>query len=74
MVIAIITSIVFGLAHAYQGWKGILITGVMGFAFARLYIAYESLWIPIILHIIIDLRFALMPNLAAMFRQQIRQE
>ncbi|WP_108669999.1 CPBP family intramembrane glutamic endopeptidase [Peribacillus acanthi] len=61
--IAIITSILFGLAHGYQGWKNIIFTGLVGFAMARLYMQYESIWIPIILHIVIDLRFAVLPNL-----------
>ena len=41
MTIAIITGVFFGLVHACLGWKGILITGLMEFAPARMYIAYD---------------------------------
>jgi len=62
LTIAIITSIIFGLAHFYQGWKNVIFTMLVGFAMARLFISFESLWIPIIVHILIDLRFAVLPN------------
>ena len=65
--IAIITSVLFGLAHFYQGWKNVILTGFIGFAMARLFMLCDSIWIPIILHIVIDLRFAVMPNLKKLF-------
>jgi len=63
MSIAVITSVLFGLAHYYQGWKNVIVTGLVGFAMARLFMSYDNLWIPIIVHIIIDLRFAVLPNM-----------
>ncbi|WP_284036517.1 CPBP family intramembrane metalloprotease [Neobacillus sp. 114] len=68
LTIAFITSVIFGIGHGYQGWKGMIFTGFVGFALARLYIQYESIWIPIILHIIIDLRFAVLPNFKKIFK------
>ncbi len=70
LAIAIITSILFGLVHGYQGWKGIIFTGLIGFAMAKLYISHGSIWVPIILHIIIDLKFAVMPNLKKIFEKR----
>ncbi|MDZ5473732.1 CPBP family intramembrane glutamic endopeptidase [Bacillus sp. 31A1R] len=61
--IMIVTSVIFGLAHIYQGWKGVIVTGLVGFLMARFYVNSGTLIIPIILHIIIDLRFAVLPNL-----------
>ncbi|OCA83745.1 CPBP family intramembrane glutamic endopeptidase [Pseudobacillus wudalianchiensis] len=54
--IMIISAVIFGFAHIYQGWKGFLLTGLIGFVLARSYLATGSLLFPIILHIIIDMR------------------
>ncbi|MHB1795164.1 MAG: CPBP family intramembrane glutamic endopeptidase [Acidobacteriaceae bacterium] len=56
----IVSSVVFGLGHIYQGILGIAQTAVMGFLFAVLYVATGSLLVPIILHILIDLRVLLL--------------
>lgn len=53
-------SLPFGLAHAYQGARGVVMTTLLGAAFAGLYLSYESLWIPIALHALVDLRAALL--------------
>jgi membrane protease YdiL (CAAX protease family) len=50
------TSVLFGLAHAYQGWKGALLTGVLGAVFGELYVTSGSLLEPVVLHSLIDLR------------------
>ena len=53
---AIVAAIVaFGLAHAYQGWRGILLTGTAGAAAMGLYLVTGSLAAPIVLHTTIDL-------------------
>lgn len=54
-------AVAFGLAHAYQGISGVLLTAFAGAFFCVLYIETGSLLIPILLHAFIDLRFALMP-------------
>jgi membrane protease YdiL (CAAX protease family) len=45
---------VFGLAHAYQGATGILVTGVLGLVFGLLYLRSKSLWPLVIAHGLID--------------------
>ncbi len=45
----------FGLAHWYQGWKGVLATGAVGALMFWLYLSSGSLLKPIILHIVIDM-------------------
>lgn len=55
----IIGSVIFGIAHYYQGWKGVILTGIVGFALSRIYFETHSLIFPVILHTIIDLRFML---------------
>jgi uncharacterized protein len=51
----------FGLAHAYQGVAGVLTTGVLGGVLAALYLDTGSLLLPVVLHVLIDLRFLLVP-------------
>ena len=46
-----LTSVLFGLLHAYQGPTGVILTGVSGFVFGAIYLATNrNLWIPIIMH------------------------
>lgn len=52
---AIVTSIVFGLLHGYQGALGILRTGAMGGMLAWGFVATGSLWPAIVAHTAIDL-------------------
>ena len=55
MLLAIIlSSLLFGLAHSYQGWKGVVQSGISGLVLAVIYVVTGSLWIPIALHIIGD--------------------
>ena len=49
-----ISSIVFGVGHLYQGPTGALRTGVIGMVFAVLTIATGSLWVPMLVHVLID--------------------
>jgi membrane protease YdiL (CAAX protease family) len=55
----------FGLAHAYQGPVGMLLTGLAAVLFIGLYVASGSLLLPILLHVVVDARFALLPGPAA---------
>ncbi len=52
---AIVSSIAFGVAHAYQGWEGVLKTGFVGGVFAALYLITGTIWIPIVLHALLDM-------------------
>ncbi len=51
----IVSSIFFGLGHSYQGAKGAVRTGLVGFAFAILYVGTGSIWIPIVVHALLDI-------------------
>jgi membrane protease YdiL (CAAX protease family) len=48
-------SIAFGLMHWYQGWRGVLITGLVGAFFCWVYVASGSLIRPVVLHVLVDL-------------------
>ena len=52
---AAVTSAAFGLLHSYQGVRGIVMTGVAGFAFAASFILTGSIWPAMAAHITIDL-------------------
>jgi membrane protease YdiL (CAAX protease family) len=52
----LLTSLVFGLAHIYQGWKPAVGTGILGFALAGLYLVSGSLMLPVLVHAAIDWR------------------
>jgi membrane protease YdiL (CAAX protease family) len=51
-----IASISFGLAHGYQGISGIIGTGLIGAVMAVIFLSTGSLWMPMALHAILDLR------------------
>jgi membrane protease YdiL (CAAX protease family) len=52
----VLAALAFGWAHLYQGWTGVLATAVLGGLFAWLYWATGSLLLPMLLHVLIDLR------------------
>jgi uncharacterized protein len=52
----------FGLAHAYQGPAGVVLATAGGVLFCVLYVTTGSLLIPILLHVAVDARFALLPG------------
>jgi membrane protease YdiL (CAAX protease family) len=57
----LVGAAIFGLAHAYQGIPGMIMTAFAGAFFCILYVETGSLLAPILLHSLIDLRFALLP-------------
>lgn len=60
-VLVLVAAAAFGIAHAYQGVGGVLLTAVLGGVLAALYLATGSLLLPVLLHALIDLRFLLVP-------------
>jgi len=51
----------FGLAHFYQGATGAIGTALAAVLFTFLYVQSGSLLVPILVHVLVDLRWALMP-------------
>jgi membrane protease YdiL (CAAX protease family) len=49
------SSIVFGIAHLYQGWSGGLRVAGLALVFGGLYVWCESLWPVIVLHVYVDI-------------------
>jgi membrane protease YdiL (CAAX protease family) len=51
----VISSTLFGLAHAYQGWAGVIVTGTIGALLSCLYLmTRRNLWPVIICHGLVD--------------------
>jgi membrane protease YdiL (CAAX protease family) len=53
--VAVLSSCVFGLLHAYQGALGVVRTGLLGLILAASFILSGSLWPAIIAHATVDL-------------------
>ena len=49
-----VQAVVFGLAHAYQGWGGAVGTAILGAVIGLVYWATGSLFLPILLHVLVD--------------------
>jgi membrane protease YdiL (CAAX protease family) len=50
----LVTSIAFGIAHAYQGVGGILKTSAVGLFLGWLYVLTGSIWLPMLVHAAVD--------------------
>ncbi len=46
----ILSCVLFGAAHLYQGWRGMVATGLTGVVFAGVYLLTRSLWMSMMLH------------------------
>lgn len=55
----VIAAVLFGIGHIYQKLPGVLGTGVMGLAFGFLYYFTGSLFLPMIVHALFDIRLLL---------------
>jgi uncharacterized protein len=53
---AVLSSIAFGLGHLYQGLRSAALTALVGAALAAAYLVTGTLWTPIVLHALLDLR------------------
>jgi len=51
----VISALIFGLAHLYQGVRGFVASTVLGLIFAALYLFTASLWWLMVVHAVIDM-------------------
>ena len=54
-VAVVVSSIAFGTLHTYQGWIGIVRTGVLGAILAGVFLISDSIWPPIAVHASLEL-------------------
>jgi uncharacterized protein len=71
VITALLVSVVlFGLVHAYQGVVGVLATMAVGVVLTMVYLATQQIWVAILLHALIDLRVLVaMPMASGAARQ-----
>jgi len=50
----LVSSAVFGILHAYQGWLGIVRTAVLGVVFGVSFLVMDTLWPAIVAHAALD--------------------
>ena len=62
IIVAIVSSIIFGACHAYQGWPGFIVITVYGAMFAALYIRTGTIWPGIIAHTFQDVLALFFPH------------
>ena len=55
----LVSALLFGMAHAYQGNRGVLQTGIVGLVLGAFYLMGESLWVPMLLHATVDMNSGL---------------
>ncbi len=51
----VVSSAAFGVLHTYQGWIGIVRTGLLGAVLAGVFLISDSIWPPIAVHASLDL-------------------
>ena len=51
----VLTAVIFGLIHLYQGWQAVIKICGLSIALGFLFLYTDSLWINILIHILIDL-------------------
>jgi membrane protease YdiL (CAAX protease family) len=55
-----VAAALFGMAHAYQGTRGVAQTGLVGLGLVVLYVITGTLWVPIVVHAFFDLNSGLL--------------
>lgn len=56
-----VTAVAFGLAHLYQGWPGMMLTGLLGGYFGWIVVSTGSLLPVMLVHAVVDLRILGLP-------------
>ncbi|MFN3932725.1 MAG: CPBP family intramembrane glutamic endopeptidase [Brevundimonas sp.] len=51
-----VSALMFALAHAGQGWRGMIVAAAGALFFSGAYYATGTLLVPIVLHVVLDLR------------------
>ncbi|GAA1453791.1 type II CAAX prenyl endopeptidase Rce1 family protein [Nocardiopsis tropica] len=58
---AALSVALFSVAHLYQGWWGLVSAGTSGTLFTVLYLGTGSIWVPVAVHVALDLRSLVFP-------------
>lgn len=52
----LLATVLFGCLHLYQKWTGVIAATVLGLIFAYLYLVSGSILLPIVVHVLVDIR------------------
>ncbi|MCP3016175.1 CPBP family intramembrane metalloprotease [Nocardiopsis dassonvillei] len=58
---AALSVLLFSVAHLYQGWWGLVSAGASGTLFTVLYLGTGSVWVPVLVHVALNLRSLVFP-------------
>lgn len=50
-----LSVLIFAALHRYQGWRGMMATGLMGMVLSAVYLIGGMLWLVVLIHVIADL-------------------
>jgi membrane protease YdiL (CAAX protease family) len=65
----VVAGVVFAAVHVYQGWVGVVASGVLGAVLTLVYLASGQLWLVMLAHALIDLNgLALRPVLSGVLK------
>lgn len=64
-----VAAMIFGAIHLYQGWIGVLGTMVSGIMLTGLYLASGQIWLPVVLHSLMNLNSLWLRPLIGAWRQ-----
>lgn len=69
-----IASLIFGVGHAYQGWRGVLGTTLLGAFLAGVFIVTGSLYAPMLVHALMDIHSGHLSYVAFRRGRELRDE
>lgn len=50
-----LAAAIFAALHRYQGWRGMVATGIFGTVLSAMYLLSGALWLVVLLHVLVDL-------------------
>jgi len=68
----IVSSLLFGIPHLYQGFAGVVVITVLGAMFGYSYIRYRTIWPAIIAHFFLDSLNLIIPQFESTIEQMLK--
>ena len=68
----LISSLLFGIPHLYQGFAGVVVISILGAIFSISYIYYKSIWPAIIAHFFLDFLNLFIPWFESVYDKLMR--
>ncbi len=65
----IVSSVLFGIPHLYQGFAGVVVITILGAIFSISYIRYRTIWPAIIAHFFLDFLNLFIPQFESLYEK-----